>query len=43
MSKAVEYDYRKLDKELTLDDARQMLDELDKDSLSALIGCSRIF
>ena len=38
MSKAVEYDYRKLDKELSLDDARQMLDELDKDSLSALIA-----
>ncbi|AGV72875.1 DUF6270 domain-containing protein [Lactococcus cremoris] len=38
MSKAIEYDYKKLDTKLKVDDVQQMLDELDKDTLSALIA-----
>lgn len=38
MSKAIEYDYKKLDTKLKVDNVQQMLDELDKDTLSALIA-----
>lgn len=37
MSKAVEYDYKRLSRELNADDGQQILEELDKDTLSALI------
>lgn len=37
MSKAVEYDFNQLSKELNVDDAQLILDELDKDTLSALV------
>ncbi|KZK36645.1 putative major teichoic acid biosynthesis protein C [Lactococcus cremoris] len=38
MSKAIEYDYKKLGTKLKVDNVQQMLDELDKDTLSALIA-----
>ncbi|MHA3998427.1 DUF6270 domain-containing protein [Lactococcus cremoris] len=38
MSKAIEYDYKKLDTKLKVDNVQQMSDELDKDTLSALIA-----